>query len=68
MPPLLQSCSTCANEPLRPTDSRLSLKHFQDVARMNPGEAVKMDSEYKSFLAELGGAQPHTMDVAPQRG
>lgn len=22
---------------------------------MNPGEAVKMDSEYRSFLAELGG-------------
>lgn len=28
---------------------------LQDVARMNPGEAVKMDSEYRSFLAELGG-------------
>ena len=25
---------------------------------MNPGEAVKMDSEYKSFLAELGGGAP----------
>ena len=25
---------------------------------MNPGEAVKMDSEYRSFLAELGGGPP----------
>lgn len=35
---------------------------------MNPGEAVKMDSEYKSFLAELGGPQPPAFDAAPQRG
>ncbi|KAL4450593.1 hypothetical protein ABPG77_000949 [Micractinium sp. CCAP 211/92] len=47
--------------------SKVDEMYAKDVARMNPGEAVKMDSEYKSFLAELGGAQPHTMDVAPQR-
>lgn len=33
---------------------------------MNPGEAVKMDSEYKSFLAELGGGPPATDTVAPR--
>ena len=32
--------------------------YARDVARMIPGEAVKMDSEYKSFLAELGGGPP----------
>lgn len=31
---------------------------------MNPGEAVKMDHEYKSFLAELGGGAPQ-LDTAP---
>jgi hypothetical protein len=34
---------------------------------MNPGEAGKMDSEYKSFLAELGGGLPPT-DSGAQRG
>ncbi|KAI3434500.1 hypothetical protein D9Q98_002575 [Chlorella vulgaris] len=32
--------------------------YAKDVARMNPSEAVKLDDEYKSFLAELGGAPP----------
>lgn len=41
---------------------------LQDVARMNPGEAVKMDHEYKSFLAELGGAPPVEMGAAPRGG
>ena len=31
---------------------------MQDVARMNPGESVKLDQEYRSFLAELGGGMP----------
>lgn len=35
---------------------------------MNPGEAVKMDSEYKSFLAELGGEPPPGAEVAAPRG
>ena len=36
---------------------------------MNPGEAVKMDSEYKSFLAELGGnPPPDTSDVGGRGG
>lgn len=62
LPPHRQPC-THAHRPLLPFGHP-----FQDIARMNPGEAVKMDSEYKSFLAELGGAQPHAMDAAPQRG
>lgn len=39
---------------------------------MNPGEAVKMDTEYRSFLAELGGGpQPELGGGGggpPQRG
>lgn len=36
---------------------------------MNPGEAVKMDTEYKSFLAELGGGPPPSAaDDAPRMG
>jgi hypothetical protein len=34
---------------------------------MNPGEAVKMDSEYRNFLAELGGGAPPS-DSGPSRG
>ncbi|KAL4433587.1 hypothetical protein ABPG75_000028 [Micractinium tetrahymenae] len=48
--------------------SKVDEMYAKDVARMNPGEAVKMDSEYKSFLAELGGAPPPASDAAPQRG
>lgn len=40
----------------------------QDVARMNPGEAVKMDHEYKSFLAELGGGPAPPEDGGGPRG
>lgn len=47
---------------------QLPLVWLQDVARMNPGEAVKMDHEYKSFLAELGGAPPVEMGAAPRGG
>eukprot|EP00887_Chlorella_sp_A99_P001571 scaffold8.g1571.t1 len=35
--------------------SKVEELYARDVARMNPGEAGKMDQEYKSFLAELGG-------------
>lgn len=35
---------------------------------MNPGEAVKMDHEYKSFLAELGGGAPPLEAGAAHRG
>jgi len=41
---------------------------LQDVARMNPGEAGKMDHEYKSFLAELGGGPPPLEAGAAHRG
>lgn len=46
--------------------TRVDEMYAKDVARMNPGEAVKMDHEYKSFLAELGGAPPVEMGAAPR--
>ncbi|KAL4854110.1 Splicing factor-like protein 1 [Chlorella vulgaris] len=41
--------------------------YAKDVARMNPSEAVKLDDEYKSFLAELGGA-PSPPEASASRG
>lgn len=33
-------------------------QYERDVARLHGGPVVSMDAEYKSFLAELGGAPP----------
>lgn len=50
-----------------PLQSKVEELYQRDVARMNPGEAGKMDQEYKSFLAELGGGPPPEPDQ-PARG
>jgi splicing factor 1 len=40
-------------------------QYAKDVARMNPGEAYQIDSEYTQFLAELGGYDPRAGPPPP---
>ncbi|RMZ56502.1 hypothetical protein APUTEX25_001349 [Auxenochlorella protothecoides] len=41
--------------------ARVEEQYARDVARMNPGESGKMEQEFSSFLAELGGTDPRAM-------
>lgn len=45
----------------------MEAQYARDVARMNPGEAGKMDEEYHSFLQELGGGSVPEGIRAPTR-
>ncbi|WPT14450.1 Splicing factor-like protein 1 [Picochlorum sp. SENEW3] len=42
-------------------------QYARDLARMNPGEALKNDEEYKSFMESLGGTDPRAQTTGANR-